>query len=511
MSILVFMSDNRPVTTDFSNAEYNSLAAVINYIYCKKHGYEFVYHQSYFKTVEPLQLNTCVDINGASRHASWAKLLSALELAKGVYDYIVYLDSDCIFKDHACTIENYINNSTKDIFFVTNFMNGNPHGIPLPGAGFFIFKVNDISRDFIRKWYEFDIKERNENLFWEQDALWLLMYNLPSDTNMLNEIYQCKVPNRPLNSHIEVIDDITFIEKEGQFLLHICHVVAQHRKPYFSNYIIKNNFNYTESATGLLENCFKQFDTSLLYNKPPKILILMTDSRDLNSITYNSLAACINYEYSKRRGYDFLYKQTKDPKSRNKIAILLKLLDKNCYDYIVHIDSDTVFINWEFLLETYISEFAEKDIIFTNNEPRNPELPWHGFFICKNSTLAKEFLTRWLAGTSSKIEDELLLLWFNLPYDVNLLKRLKRNFLSDFTPLPYLGLKKGYPVRRVSHEILGNVIISQSDDNILCSICKFFNKWRSTVFSKIVESSGIVFEKNISDIKLKSYYKRDST
>uniref|UniRef100_A0A6C0IJ54 Uncharacterized protein n=1 Tax=viral metagenome TaxID=1070528 RepID=A0A6C0IJ54_9ZZZZ len=34
MKILVFMSDNRPITSDLYNSEYNSLVAVINYEYC---------------------------------------------------------------------------------------------------------------------------------------------------------------------------------------------------------------------------------------------------------------------------------------------------------------------------------------------------------------------------------------------------------------------------------------------------------------------------------------------
>jgi len=257
------MSDNRTISTDFYKAEYNSLAAVINYNYCLKHGYSFVYHQTYYKTKEPLSLQTCVDSVGLKRHASWAKLLSGLDLAKtGNYDYIVYIDSDCIFKNHGKTIEEYIL-SDKNITFVTNFMTGSGNGILLPNAGFFGFKVNSDTLDFLKGWFNYDLKERNLDGFWEQDALWLYMYGLPPKLEYLTEIMNFKIPNRVINKNIGIIDDVIFIEKEGQMLLHICHVVSKHRKPYFSNFIIERKINFTLLANEIIKTCFVEFDCSL--------------------------------------------------------------------------------------------------------------------------------------------------------------------------------------------------------------------------------------------------------
>ena len=263
MRTLVYMSDNRPISTDFLNADYNSLAAVINYQYCLKHGYNFVYHQSYYKVKEPLSLQTCVDSAGLKRHASWAKLLSGVDLAKsGNYDYIVYIDSDCIFKNHEKKIEDYIL-SEKNITFITNFMNGVANGVLLPNAGFFGFKVNQTSIDFIKGWFNYDLKESNLDGFWEQDALWLYMYGLPPKQEYLVEMYKLRVPNRAINENIGIIDDVIFIEKEGQMVLHICHIVSQHRKPYFSNFIIEKKFNYPLLAKKIIETHFKEFDCSL--------------------------------------------------------------------------------------------------------------------------------------------------------------------------------------------------------------------------------------------------------
>ena len=42
---LVLMSDNRPLQTNRSAADYHSLAAFINAIYCRRQGYDFLYFQ----------------------------------------------------------------------------------------------------------------------------------------------------------------------------------------------------------------------------------------------------------------------------------------------------------------------------------------------------------------------------------------------------------------------------------------------------------------------------------
>ena len=47
MHILVFMSDNRKLDKNIRSAEYNSLAAAINYEYCKKYNYDFIYYRPY--------------------------------------------------------------------------------------------------------------------------------------------------------------------------------------------------------------------------------------------------------------------------------------------------------------------------------------------------------------------------------------------------------------------------------------------------------------------------------
>jgi hypothetical protein len=69
-------------------------------------------------------------------------------------------------------------------------MNGYSKGILLPCAGFFVFRVNDFTRKFLKEWYEFKLPERNIDLYWEQDALWLYMYGLGPSIEYLNQLYK---------------------------------------------------------------------------------------------------------------------------------------------------------------------------------------------------------------------------------------------------------------------------------------------------------------------------------
>ena len=151
MKILVFMSDNRPLDKTMEKADYPSLAASINSHYCKQYGYDFFYYQPYLykkasrkrKTIKTIklertvisvdnQLYNCVDPNTKEkRHAAWSKILSAQKALRLSYDYVVYIDSDCIFKKDK-TIEDFIKPYHQDILFLNN----KPFNPDKPCSGF---------------------------------------------------------------------------------------------------------------------------------------------------------------------------------------------------------------------------------------------------------------------------------------------------------------------------------------------------------------------------------------
>lgn len=220
----VFMSDNRALQPELDKSTYHSQVAVINYAYCMKHNYDFIYYRPYLDSNESYSLYNCIDPHTKeTRHASWSKLLSFVDIFKQSYDYIVYIDSDCIFKDFNKRIEEFCPNMfTHDIVFLNNL----PWNEDKPCAGFFICKKSAIARSYVVDWYNVNIPEKNKVHAYEQDALWTLYTSWKS----------CYVVNSWM-----------FHEHEGQFLRHICHLENDLRTVYFKQFITKHNIDYERS------------------------------------------------------------------------------------------------------------------------------------------------------------------------------------------------------------------------------------------------------------------------
>ena len=226
MKILVFMSDNRCLGIDINTAEYNALSACINAEYCKKHGYDFIYYRPYLTSPSIVEINNCLDPkSGDPRHSSWSKLLSASLAIEKSYDYIVYIDSDCIFKNFNSTLESFIQPHTEDILF----LNDRPFDDKKPCAGFFICKVTDHSKKFLRDWYSVDLPNNNTAHPWEQAALYTLYKNYS----------------------VKVIDGYMFVEHEGQLLRHIGTHDGENRVPYFKSFITTHKFDFPKAILGI--------------------------------------------------------------------------------------------------------------------------------------------------------------------------------------------------------------------------------------------------------------------
>lgn len=235
MKILVFMSDNRSLEQTFEKTDYNSLVAAINYEYCKKHNYDFIYYVPYLNNENDITLYSCIDPNtNTPRHSAWTKLLSTKLALQLSYDYIVYIDSDCIFKDFTKSLEDFIKpymEIDKDVIFINN----KPWNHEKPCSGFYICKVCPNVCQFINDWYNFDFGTRKNPCRFEQGALWYLY----KDTQY----------------NIVIVDDWMFKEKTGQFLRHIGTFEKNYRITYFKKFISVNNIDFTSNISNI--QCIK--------------------------------------------------------------------------------------------------------------------------------------------------------------------------------------------------------------------------------------------------------------
>jgi hypothetical protein len=237
MKIAVFISDNRPLDFNKETCQYNSCAAYINAIYCMGYKYDFYY----FKPLGS-DVFVCRDQNtGEKRHASWSKLQSAyllLTTANKNYDYVVCIDSDCVFKNIKKSLESIITTyPDHDIITANNL----PYHPELPCCAFFICKNTEWTRQFLKHWYTYKnppseseewsnvLKIANATYkipnfelgeYWEQDTLWLLLQN------------------PEIAAHIHVWDEsIMFEQSADQYLIHISHERHTLRKPYLLSYV----------------------------------------------------------------------------------------------------------------------------------------------------------------------------------------------------------------------------------------------------------------------------------
>ncbi len=229
MKILVFMSDNRRLEKTYESAGYYSITAAINYEYCKRKGYDFIYYRPYLDDPETIVLNNCMDYNNNTpRHASWSKILCTIDAIKRGYDYVMYVDSDCIVKDFDMSVEEMVMKySDKDILFSTNA----PWCPDKPCAGVFICKSSDYTMQFLKDWYNVNIPQCNINHAWEQIAAY--------------EIYKNY-------SRLTLFDNkLMFQERSDQQFRHICHTENHIRVPYFKNFLENKSINFVKNMEEL--------------------------------------------------------------------------------------------------------------------------------------------------------------------------------------------------------------------------------------------------------------------
>lgn len=222
MRFLVFMSDNRHLDATIQSANYNSLVACINYEYCKKWNHDFIYYRPYLDA-DSNSLYNCKDPTTKElRHAAWSKLLSSSLAHRLPYDYIVYIDSDCIFKDFNISLTNFLGHHyDKDIIFLNN----KPYNYDKPCSGFYAIKTSVHGGNFLLDWYAVNMGNKNRNHAWEQDALW--------------PIYA--------RYNVGIIDSWMFCEVEDQFLRHVGTCECSNRIPYFRAFIDRHSFNYANT------------------------------------------------------------------------------------------------------------------------------------------------------------------------------------------------------------------------------------------------------------------------
>jgi len=200
--------------------------------YCNKHGYTYLRTDNCPKSVSTTY---------------WCKIHLVKEnLDKGIYDYVVWLDSDTVITDYSKPLEYFINKYKKDIII------GNDcHVINTRkdiNAGAFVIKNSDIGRNFINDCL-LTLKSKPECIVDDQEQ-----------GEWAGECYEQGVMNQLRNGeyhdYIYVDEEKEFIyndcfgsvyedliegnllkEIDMPFIVHLCYIDNNDRSDFFKKYI----------------------------------------------------------------------------------------------------------------------------------------------------------------------------------------------------------------------------------------------------------------------------------
>ena len=107
--VLLVTSDTRPLEADWAKRTYWALAVAANRAYARAHGYDFAFVHTFARAPAPAGLFSnatdaaCFHFGfGIWRVHNWCKILAmwaATAGAPGLYDLVVYIDSDAVIQD----------------------------------------------------------------------------------------------------------------------------------------------------------------------------------------------------------------------------------------------------------------------------------------------------------------------------------------------------------------------------------------------------------------------------
>jgi len=137
--------------------DYGNINSAMNKNYCEKYNLSFICSNTSFYI---------------DRHPAWERIPLLLNNIHN-YDYLIWIDADAFFYNHANNITNIINNYNNYNFIFSNDISNNNIN-----SGVFIVKNTQYSIDFLNKWgYDTDLYNNNPYPYWWDQGVLIHMYN----------------------------------------------------------------------------------------------------------------------------------------------------------------------------------------------------------------------------------------------------------------------------------------------------------------------------------------------
>jgi len=212
--VCVVMGDDRPVITgDRAKSSYSSLAYEINRQFCEKKGWDFRY-EKYSLPKRPWGVWQAYSREVSEHRApTWIKLLaihSALQLS---YDYVIWIDSDCIFYSHDRPWEGILEKFINPDLHLIGWLD-QPFHTDKFCAGFFVLRNSEESKNMLKT-----IWLKSSNFSWA----------FPYEQYELNSY----LSESPASFFLFLDEPMFQLMSSDQYLLHVAGFEHQKRVPSF--------------------------------------------------------------------------------------------------------------------------------------------------------------------------------------------------------------------------------------------------------------------------------------
>jgi hypothetical protein len=247
--IIVITSDNREIILDkkLKEFKYYEFSFIINSVYCYKKKINFkylkikdIYSNIFFNSKDTISSYSSIAKN--TRSASWTKLLCIYSYLKKNYDYIIYMDSDCIFYNQKLSLNKLISKIKKEKKLGLLYSD-KPWNCNLPNAGFMILRNSKYTKKLIK--------------FWWNSKDYLNSHKHPYEQKKLHEFWASNTLNIKKNI-IFIKKNISSIKTNKNLIYHITSNY-KNRENIFKKFIKEKKININYERKKIQKN-IKIFD-----------------------------------------------------------------------------------------------------------------------------------------------------------------------------------------------------------------------------------------------------------
>ena len=238
--IHIIQSDNRDLSPDAT--DYQTLTAVINFMYAQHHGYQYTRYQ--FDNEEiPNQLDPTLDPKNQTvcggRAAPWCKLISIYHTLTRIQenDWVLFMDSDSAFMKYDISIEEYLS-TTKWNRTVDNpsliMSSGYPYVMTC--TGIWMVRNDKVGRTVLKEWWNCQLQETGQcQQYFEKHSFEQPVFNFHLFPRW--------------HAYISVLMDYSIVEGQQTFWDHIGSDRVQQRVPHFTDLLraMQKKWNAVES------------------------------------------------------------------------------------------------------------------------------------------------------------------------------------------------------------------------------------------------------------------------